>query len=102
MVDRDDDIRAGAKSTAILFGRFDLIIQGLLYALMFALLASIGGIAGLGGLYWAGWVLALILVLWEFKLTHQRERTACFRAFLHNHWVGMVVFAGIAADTAMV
>jgi len=100
MVDRDDDLRAGAKSTAILFGRFDLLIQALLYALMFAVLVAVGWLAGLGGAYWASLAVAAGLVAWEFKLTRRRERAACFRAFLHNHWVGMAVFIGIALDFA--
>jgi len=98
IVDREDDIRAGSKSTAILFGRYDLMIQALLYGLMLALLGVVGWLAGLGVIYWAGLMIATILVAWEFKITRQRERAACFRAFLHNHWVGMVVFAGIALD----
>jgi len=100
MVDRDDDIRAGAKSTAILFGRFDLWMQALLYALMFAVLAATGWLAGLGAVYWLALIIAVALVGWEFKLTRKRERAACFRAFLHNHWVGLVIFVGIALDFA--
>ncbi|GAB2628943.1 4-hydroxybenzoate octaprenyltransferase [Novilysobacter erysipheiresistens] len=98
MVDREDDLKQGAKSTAILFGDMDLAAQGLLYALTFAALALVGQRAGLGGAYWAGWAVALGLVAWEFRITRRREREACFRAFLHNHWVGLAVFAGIALD----
>lgn len=101
MVDRDDDIQAGAKSTAILFGELDLIAQAVLYALVFAALALVGRQAGLGGWYWLGLGVALLLVLWEFALVRYRDRDACFRAFLHNHWVGMAVFAGIAAHYAL-
>jgi len=99
MVDREDDIRAGSKSTAILFGRFDLVIQLLLYAVMFILLGVVGGLADLGWAYWVGVTIASGLVGWEFIITLGRERSACFRAFLHNHWVGMVVFVGIAMDS---
>ena len=101
MVDRDDDIRAGSKSTAILFGDMDLVAIGVLYALMFGALALVGRQAGLGGYYWAGLGLAVLLVAWEFLVAHTRARAACFRAFLHNNWVGMAVFAGIAADLAL-
>ena len=52
------------------------------------------------GWYWAGWAVALALVGWEFWIARKRERGPCFRAFLHNHWVGMAVFAGIALDLA--
>ena len=95
MVDRDDDIRAGAKSTAILFGELDLIAQGVLYALMFAALALVGRQAGLGLVLWGGLGVAALLVAWEFAIARHRDRAACFRAFLHNHWVGAAVFAGI-------
>ncbi|KGM56696.1 4-hydroxybenzoate polyprenyltransferase [Lysobacter arseniciresistens ZS79] len=101
MVDREDDLKVGSKSTAILFGEMDLVAQGVLYALFFAALALVGQRAGLGGYYWAGWGVALVLVAWEFVTTRRRGRDACFRAFLHNHWVGLAVFAGIAADLAL-
>ena len=101
MVDRDDDIRMGSKSTAILFGEMDLAAQGVLYACMFFALALVGREAGMGAWYWVGMGAALVLVAWEFGLARGRERAACFRAFLHNNWVGMVVFAGIALDYAL-
>jgi 4-hydroxybenzoate polyprenyltransferase len=101
MVDRDDDIRMGAKSTAILFGDMDLVAQGVLYALTFAALALVGQHAGLGMYYWSGLGIAMLLVVYEFVIARRRERSACFRAFLHNHWVGAVVFAGIAAEYAL-
>ncbi|WP_149196355.1 4-hydroxybenzoate octaprenyltransferase [Luteimonas suaedae] len=101
MVDRDDDLRAGAKSTAILFGELDLVAQAVLYALVFVALALVGRQAGLGVFYWSGLGVALLLVGYEFMLARYRDREACFRAFLHNHWVGMAVFAGIAADLAL-
>src|SRR5690554_6811446 len=101
MVDRDDDIRMGAKSTAILFGELDLVAQGVLYAMTFLALALAGRQAGLGAYYWAGLGLAALLVVWEFAMARHRDRAGCFRAFLHNHWVGMAVFAGIAVDYAL-
>ena len=98
MVDRDDDIRMGARSTAILFGELDLVAQAVLYVLMFAALGLVGRQAGLGAAYWAGLALAALLVAWEFGIARYRDRAACFRAFLHNHWVGAAIFAGIALD----
>ena len=100
MVDRDDDIRMGAKSTAILFGELDLVAQGVLYGLMFLALALVGQQAGMGLYYWAGLGLAVLLVLYEFNLARYRDRAACLQAFLHNHWVGLAIFAGIAAALA--
>jgi 4-hydroxybenzoate polyprenyltransferase len=96
MVDRDEDIRAGSKSTAILFGEMDLIAQAVLYALMFAALWMVGRQAQLGLYYWAALGLAAVLVAYEFLIARHRERETCFRAFLHNNWVGAAVFAGIA------
>src|SRR6185312_10156986 len=85
MVDRDDDIRAGAKSTAILFGELDLVAQGVLYGLMFATLALVGQQADMGVWYWGGLGIAALLVAYEFVIARYRDRDACFRAFLHNH-----------------
>jgi 4-hydroxybenzoate polyprenyltransferase len=101
MVDREDDLRAGAKSTAILFGELDLVAQAILYALFLAALALVGRQAGLGTPYWAALAIAGALVAYEFMIARRRERDACFRAFLHNHWVGAVVFAGIAVDLGL-
>ena len=101
MVDRDDDIRVGSKSTAILFGELDLVIQGVLYALFFLGMVLVGRQAELGMWYWAGLGVAALLVIWEFMLVRHRDRDACFRAFLHNHWVGTAIFAGIAIDLAL-
>ena len=88
MVDRDDDIRMGSKSTAILFGDLDLVAQGVLYALFFCALVLVGQRAGMGTYYWIGVAVAAVLVAYEFVIARTRERAACFRAFLHNHWVG--------------
>jgi len=101
MVDRDDDIRMGSKSTAILFGDLDLIIQGVLYALVFLALALVGQRADMGIGYWAGLGVAVLLVAYEFFIARHRERGPCFRAFLHNNWVGAAVFAGIALHYAL-
>lgn len=101
MVDRDEDIRAGSKSTAILFGDMDLIAQAVLYALMFAALWMVGRQAQLGLYYWTALGVAVALAAYEFRIARYREREACFRAFLHNNWVGAAVFAGIAIHHVM-
>jgi 4-hydroxybenzoate polyprenyltransferase len=100
MVDRDDDLRMGARSTAILFGELDLVAIGVLYALMFGALALAGRQAALGAPFWCGLGVAALLVGWQFVIARHRQRDACFRAFLHNHWVGMAIFAGIALHYA--
>ncbi|HZF99319.1 MAG TPA: 4-hydroxybenzoate octaprenyltransferase [Pseudoxanthomonas sp.] len=96
MVDRDDDIRAGAKSTAILFGDLDLVVQGVLYALVLASLALVGRHAELDVYYWSALGAAALLAGYQFRLARRRDRSGCFRAFLHNNWIGAAVFAGIA------
>ena len=101
MVDRDDDLRMGAKSTAILFGELDLAAIAVLYALMFGALALVGRQAQLGAWFWYGLGTAALLVAYEFLIARHRDRAACFRAFLHNHWVGAAIFAGIALDFAL-
>lgn len=95
MVDRDDDLCIGVKSTAILFGRFDKLIIGLLQLATLGLLGVIGWQAGLGGLYYLALAGAAALFLWQQKLIANRERQACFRAFLNNNLVGMLIFIGI-------
>ena len=97
MVDRDDDIRMGAKSTAILFGDMDLVAQGVLYACTFIALGLVGRQAQLGEPYWWALGVAVLLVGYQFFIARHRDRDACFRAFLHNHWIGAVVFIGFAA-----
>lgn len=101
MVDRDDDLRMGARSTAILFGDMDLVAQGVLYtAFVFGLLL-IGQRAALGWPYWTALGLVLALVARQFWTARSRGRDACFSAFLQNNWVGMTVFLGIAAGFAL-
>jgi 4-hydroxybenzoate polyprenyltransferase len=101
MVDRDDDIRAGGRSTAILFGEADLVAQGFLFALFLAALALVGQRAGLGTHYFSAIGLAALLIAWQFWRARRRDRAGCFAAFLHNNWVGAAVFAGIAAHFAL-
>lgn len=101
IVDREDDLRAGARSTAILFGDLDLVAQGLLFGAFFLGLCLVGRQAALGWPYWAGVGIALALVIRQFVMARHRERDACFRAFLDNHWVGMAVFAGLGIALAL-
>lgn len=95
MVDRDDDLKVGVKSTAILFGDADLFIIGGLQALMLLALVFVGNRAGLGGWYYASLGIAAILMAYHQWLARDRKRDGCFRAFRLNHYVGMVVFIGI-------
>jgi len=98
MVDRDDDLKIGVKSTAILFGDHDRLIIGLLQLLFLGLMLCVGWSFGLGGYYYIGLAAAAALMLYHQWLIRDRQRERCFRAFLHNHWVGVVIFAGILAN----
>jgi 4-hydroxybenzoate polyprenyltransferase len=101
MVDRDDDLRAGAKSTAILFGSMDLVAQGVLYALFLAALVFVGLRATLAPAYYVALAVAAVLIAWEFRIARDRSRDGCFKAFLHNNWVGATVFVGLVLGVAM-
>ena len=103
MVDRDDDLRAGAKSTAILFGEADLVAQGVLYALFIIALVFVGlrATPPLAPAYDFGIAVAAGLAAWEFRMARRRDREGCFRAFLHNNWIGATVFVAIVLGVAM-
>ncbi|MGB7931216.1 MAG: 4-hydroxybenzoate octaprenyltransferase [Gammaproteobacteria bacterium] len=98
MVDRDDDIVLGLKSTAILFGDADRQILGLLQVMLLMCLVMIGHQAGLGWFYYGSLVIAALLALYQQGLIRYREREGCFRAFLNNNWFGAVIFTGILLD----
>ncbi|TFH87513.1 4-hydroxybenzoate octaprenyltransferase [Billgrantia azerbaijanica] len=96
MVDRDDDLKVGIKSTAVLFGRADRLMIGALQGLTLALLAWAGVRLALGGFFWLGLCAMAATFLWQQWLIRHRERERCFQAFLNNHWSGLLVFAGLA------
>jgi len=100
MVDRDDDLVVGIKSSAILFGDHDRLIIGVLQAACLIFLYLGGEACGLGGYYFLGLTAAAALFVYHQYLIRDRRREDCFRAFLHNNWVGLAVFAGIALDLA--
>ncbi len=101
MVDRDDDMKLGVKSTAILFGDADLFIVGGLQLVMLTALALIGSQAELGGWYYASVAVAAILMAYHQWLARHRDRDGCFHAFLHNHYIGLVVLIGIVLDYSL-
>jgi len=98
MVDREDDLKIGVKSTAILFGEFDRLIIGVLQLMLLATLIALGIQAGLGRGYYAGLAVATGLGLYHQLLIRDRDPDFCLRAFLHNNWLGLAVFAGIVVD----
>ena len=96
MVDREDDIRIGVKSTAVLFGEVDLFVIAGLQLLMLLALTLIGYRAGLGFWYYFSVAIAAAMMAWHLWLARDRQPAGCFQAFLKNHQVGMVIFIGIA------
>lgn len=98
MVDRDDDLKIGIKSTAVLFGDMDRVMIGVLQALTLYALLMVGGRFELGLWYHLGLAVAAGLFVYHQYLIRYRERDPCFKAFLNNNWVGFAVFVGIVLD----
>ncbi|MBC8736668.1 4-hydroxybenzoate octaprenyltransferase [Paraburkholderia sp. UCT31] len=97
MVDRDDDIKIGIRTSALTFGRFDVAAVMLCYAVTLGIYVGIGVTLGFGPLYWLGWAVAVGCAIYHYTLIRHRERMPCFAAFRHNNWLGGALFAGIAA-----
>lgn len=99
MVDKPDDLKLGLRTSAITFGRWDIAMVGLCYAITVALLAVVGQRLGFGLPFNAGLVVAAGIAVVHLWWIRHRERGACFRAFLHNTWFGFAVFAGTVVET---
>ena len=95
MVDREDDLKINVKSTAILFGKYDLIIIFLLHLLLIALLVMISQEFQLGNYFNMTIVMATLLMFYHQHLIKDRDRAKCFKAFLNNHYIGIVILLGI-------
>ena len=95
MVDRDDDLKIGIKTSAITFGHFDVMGIMLCHAGFLSIMIGIGLMQKLGFAYYVGLIAASGLIIYQYRLIRERDPVLCFRAFLHNNWVGAVVFAGI-------
>ncbi|MCE5182749.1 MAG: 4-hydroxybenzoate octaprenyltransferase [Betaproteobacteria bacterium] len=98
MVDREDDLRIGIKTSAITFGKYDILAIMLCYAATLGILAGIGVKLGLGWAYYGGLLVAAGIAAYHYTLIRSRERANCFKAFLHNNWLGAAVFVGIALN----
>ena len=98
MVDREDDLKIGIRTSAITFGRFDVAAVMLSYAITLGILAWVGAQAGRGLWFYAGLAVAAGMMLRHWFWIRGRERMACFRAFMDNNWVGAAIFAGLFAD----
>jgi 4-hydroxybenzoate polyprenyltransferase len=101
MVDRDDDLKLGMRTSAITLGQWDVAAVMASYALTLLLLTIIGRLDELGWPYYAGLALAGVMMLYHWTLIRGRTREGCFKAFRHNNWVGAAIFAGIVASFAI-
>jgi 4-hydroxybenzoate polyprenyltransferase len=101
MVDRDDDIRLGMRTSAITFGRFDVAAVMICYAVALGIDLVCGWMLGLRWWFVAGVVVAAAMALYHYTLIRERDRMKCFAAFRHNNWLGAALFAGVALDYAL-
>ena len=101
MVDRDDDVKLGIKSSAIFFGRADVAVVMACYGAYLSLLVLLVNAIGARWPFYAGCAVAFVFALYHYLLIRARTRDGCFRAFRHNNWVGLAVFAGTVADFAL-
>lgn len=95
MVDRDDDLRIGIRTSAITFGRFDVLAVMLCYAISLGLITAVGVEHGLGKGFFIGMLVAAGIAVYHWTLIRERDRMRCFAAFRHNNWLGAAVFAGV-------
>ncbi|NNM80947.1 MAG: 4-hydroxybenzoate octaprenyltransferase [Gallionella sp.] len=98
MVDRDDDVHLGIHSSALFFGRYDVLAVMVCYVITLLLLALAGLMSGLGLAYFVGLLVASCITIYHYTLIKTRDRDRCFKAFLHNNWFGAAVFAGMVLD----
>ncbi|QWE14319.1 4-hydroxybenzoate octaprenyltransferase [Polynucleobacter sp. AP-Sving-400A-A2] len=95
MVDRDDDLRLGLRTSAITFGRFDVLAIALSYGMLFLSQIWVAQLANLNNYFWVGWSFAIACAVYHLKLVASRKREDCFKAFRHNNWLGGFLFLGI-------
>ena len=100
MVDRDDDILIGIKTSAITFGSYEVLAIMLNYGIFFLIMGFLAWSYQLNAWFWLGWVGAIACALYHYTLVRTRDRMKCFAAFNHNNWLGAVLFAGVATALA--
>jgi 4-hydroxybenzoate polyprenyltransferase len=98
MVDRDDDIKIGIKSSALFFGQYDVVAVMACYVAMFGIFIYVGQLNKFGIYYFASIVVAAMLVFWQYQMIKARIKANCFKAFRANNWIGGVLFLGLAAE----
>lgn len=101
MVDREDDLKIGIKTSAITFGRFDVFAVMVCYACCFGIVFLVGRQYGLGAWFEAGLLVAVAFAVYHYTLIRKRDRAGCFAAFRHNNWLGAAIFCGVALDYAL-
>jgi 4-hydroxybenzoate polyprenyltransferase len=101
MVDREDDLKIGIRTSAITLGRYDVLGVMLAHGIFLAILAGVGVAIGMGFFYFCGLAVAASLAGYQWTMISGRDPARCFKAFLHNNWLGAAVFAGIALDYAL-
>ena len=101
MVDRDDDLRLGLRTSAITFGRYDVLAIGLSYAILFLSQLWVANLASLSNYFLIGWFAALACAIYHMKLVSTRKREECFQAFRHNNWLGGFLFLGIVLGLSL-
>ena len=101
MADREEDLHIGVKSTAVLFAKYDKLIIGILQISLLLVLIKISEIFNLTVFYDISLILIAFLMIYHQYLIKNREKNACIRAFLHNNFIGMVVFAGIGLSVSL-
>lgn len=97
MVDREDDVKIGIQSSAILFGRYDLLAIMLCYVAMLAIFIYVGKLMAFSYYYFLPILVVVGLVIWQYQLIKTRNKTRCFKAFLSNNWIGLVLFIAVFA-----
>jgi len=98
MVDRDDDIKIGIQSSALLFGRYDVFAVVCCYISMLGIFIGIGQSKNFSVYYYSGIVLAAALVIWQHQMIKNRNQANCFKAFLANNWIGSVLLLSLVAE----
>jgi len=98
MVDRDDDIHLGIHSSALLFGKYDVVAVMICYGATLNILVMVGQMLEKGWIYYVGLAVAAAIAVYHFTLIQHRQREHCFKAFLHNTWFGMAIFGAVVLD----
>jgi 4-hydroxybenzoate polyprenyltransferase len=101
MVDREDDLRLGLRTSAITFGQYDLLAIAISYAFLFISQIWVAQLANLSNYFLVGWFMALACAIYHLKLISTRKREECFAAFRHNNWLGGFLFLGIVLDLSL-